>query len=67
MTALGINEGAAEIVVHTGFLTHAFKAPMIHNRWFENAGVNAISNATIRETSCGLNAFNPVNQLVQRF
>ena len=67
MTALGIIEGAAEIAVQIGFLTHAFKAPMIHNRWFENAGVNAISNATIRETCCGLHAFNPVNQSVQRF
>ena len=29
MTALGLIEGATEIVVHIGFLTHAFKAPMI--------------------------------------
>ena len=67
MTAVGLIEGATEIVVHIGFLTHAFKAPMIQNRWFENAGVKAISNATIRETCCGLYAFNLVNQSVQRF
>ncbi|MBK6386836.1 MAG: ThiF family adenylyltransferase [Rhodoferax sp.] len=34
--------GNTEIVAHIGFPTHAFKAPMIYNPWFEKAGVNAI-------------------------
>jgi shikimate dehydrogenase len=34
--------GNTEIVAHLGFPTHAFKAPMIYNPWFEQAGVNAI-------------------------
>ena len=38
---MGIN-GNTEIVAHIGFPTHAFKAPMIYNPWFEKAGVNAI-------------------------
>jgi shikimate dehydrogenase len=34
--------GDTEIIAHIGFPTHAFKAPMIYNPWFEKAGVNAI-------------------------
>ena len=34
--------GETEIIAHIGFPTHAFKAPMIYNPWFETAGVNAI-------------------------
>ncbi len=34
--------GHTEIIAHIGFPTHAFKAPMIYNPWFEKAGVNAI-------------------------
>jgi shikimate dehydrogenase len=34
--------GYTEIIAHLGFPTHAFKAPMIYNPWFEKAGVNAI-------------------------
>ena len=34
--------GLTEIVAHIGFPTHAFKAPMIYNPWFEKAGVNAV-------------------------
>jgi shikimate dehydrogenase len=34
--------GNTEIIAHIGFPTHAFKAPMIYNPWFERAGVNAI-------------------------
>ncbi|MDP4299325.1 shikimate dehydrogenase family protein [Leptothrix discophora] len=34
--------GNTEIVAHIGFPTHAFKAPMIYNPWFEKAGVNAV-------------------------
>ncbi len=41
MTGLVIN-GNTEIIAHIGFPTHAFKAPMIYNPWFQKAGVNAI-------------------------
>jgi shikimate dehydrogenase len=34
--------GHTEIIAHLGFPTHAFKAPMIYNPWFEKVGVNAI-------------------------
>ena len=34
--------GNTEIIAHIGFPTHAFKAPMIYNPWFEKAGVNTI-------------------------
>ena len=34
--------GNTEIIAHIGFPTHAFKAPMIYNPWFEKANVNAI-------------------------
>ena len=34
--------GNTEIIAHIGYPTHAFKAPMIYNPWFEKAGVNAI-------------------------
>jgi shikimate dehydrogenase len=38
---LAIN-GNTEIIAHIGYPTHAFKAPMIYNPWFEKCGVNAI-------------------------
>ena len=41
MTGLAIN-GNTEIIAHIGFPTHAFKAPMIYNPWFQNAAVNAV-------------------------
>jgi shikimate dehydrogenase len=34
--------GNTEIIAHIGFPTHAFKAPMIYNPWFEKARVNVI-------------------------
>ena len=34
--------GNTEIIAHIGFPTHAFKAPMIYNPWFEKSGVNAV-------------------------
>ena len=34
--------GNTAIVAHIGFPTHAFKAPMIYNPWFEKAGVDAV-------------------------
>jgi shikimate dehydrogenase len=37
-----IINGHTELIAHIGFPTHAFKAPMIYNPWFEKAGVNAV-------------------------
>ena len=34
--------GNTELIAHIGFPTHAFKAPMIYNPWFEKAGINAV-------------------------
>ena len=34
--------GSTEVIAHVGFPTHAFKAPMIYNPYFEQAGINAV-------------------------
>ena len=34
--------GNTELIAHIGYPTHAFKAPMIYNPWFEQAGINAV-------------------------
>jgi shikimate dehydrogenase len=34
--------GLTELIAHIGFPTHAFKAPMIYNPYFEAAGINAV-------------------------
>ena len=34
--------GNTELVAHIGWPTHAFKAPMIYNPYFESVGVNAV-------------------------
>ena len=34
--------GLTEIIAHIGYPTHSFKAPMIYNPFFEEAGVNVI-------------------------
>ena len=34
--------GHTELIAHIGYPTHAFKAPMIYNPWFEKCGVNAV-------------------------
>jgi len=34
--------GNTEIIAHIGYPTHAFKAPMIYNPWFQKCGVNAV-------------------------
>ena len=34
--------GNTLLIAHLGFPTHAFKAPMIYNPWFEKAKVNAV-------------------------
>jgi shikimate dehydrogenase len=34
--------GTTALIAHIGFPTHAFKAPMIYNPYFEHAGVDAV-------------------------
>jgi shikimate dehydrogenase len=34
--------GSTGLIAHIGYPTHAFKAPMIYNPWFEKAGVDAV-------------------------
>jgi shikimate dehydrogenase len=34
--------GNTALVAHIGYPTHAFKAPMIYNPWFDKAGVDAV-------------------------
>ncbi|MGV3573273.1 MAG: shikimate dehydrogenase family protein [Ramlibacter sp.] len=35
-------DGHTELIAHLGYPTHAFKAPMIYNPYFESIGVNAV-------------------------
>ena len=35
-------DGNTEVIAHLGFPTHAFKAPLIYNPYFESAGINAV-------------------------
>jgi shikimate dehydrogenase len=35
-------DGRTEVIAHLGWPTHAFKAPMIYNPYFEAAGINAV-------------------------
>lgn len=35
-------DGATRVIAHLGFPTHAFKAPMIYNPYFESVGVNTV-------------------------
>jgi shikimate dehydrogenase len=37
-----IINGDTELIAHIGYPTHAFKAPMIYNPYFESIGVNAV-------------------------
>ncbi|OOG47568.1 shikimate dehydrogenase [Polaromonas sp. A23] len=34
--------GHTGLIAHIGYPTHAFKAPMIYNPWFEKSGVNVV-------------------------
>src|SRR6185312_8589338 len=34
--------GTTELVAHVGYPTHAFKAPLIYNPWFESRGIDAV-------------------------
>ena len=36
-----IINGNTELIAHIGFPTHAFKAPMIYNPWFDSKGIDA--------------------------
>ncbi len=35
-------KGSTQVVVHIGYPTHSFKAPMIYNPYFEQAGIDAV-------------------------
>jgi shikimate dehydrogenase len=35
-------DGDTQLIAHLGFPTHAFKAPLIYNPYFESIGVNAV-------------------------
>src|SRR4051812_18593528 len=35
-------DGHTEVIAHLGYPTHAFKAPLIYNPYFESAGINAV-------------------------
>ncbi|SFM34551.1 shikimate dehydrogenase [Variovorax sp. OV329] len=35
-------DGRTEVIAHLGYPTHAFKAPMIYNPYFEADGINAV-------------------------
>lgn len=35
-------DGSTEVIAHLGFPTHAFKAPLVYNPYFESAGINAL-------------------------
>ncbi len=35
-------DGNTELIAHIGYPTHAFRAPLIYNPWFEAKGINAI-------------------------
>lgn len=35
-------DGHTELIAHIGFPTHAFKAPLIYNPYFEQAGIHAL-------------------------
>ncbi len=35
-------DGNTELIAHIGYPTHAFRAPLIYNPWFDAKGINAI-------------------------
>ncbi len=35
-------KGSTQVVAHIGYPTHSFKAPMIYNPYFEQAGIDAV-------------------------
>ena len=40
--AFPLIKGSTQVVAHIGYPTHSFKAPMIYNPYFEQAGVDAV-------------------------
>jgi shikimate dehydrogenase len=40
--AFPLIKGSTQIVAHIGYPTHSFKAPMIYNPYFEQAGIDAV-------------------------
>lgn len=48
--------GDTELIAHLGFPTHAFKAPLIYNPYFEACGVNAV----VVPMACRAEAFSSV-------
>ena len=48
--------GSTELIAHIGFPTHAFKAPMIYNPYFEAAGVDVV----VVPMSCQPDHFGPL-------
>ena len=54
--------GHTEIIAHIGYPTHSFKAPMIYNPFFEEAGVNAV----VVPMGCRVEAFPAFLPLVFR-
>ena len=37
--------GTTTLIAHIGYPTEAFKAPMIYNSWFEQAGIDTAARA----------------------
>ena len=35
-------DGHTQLLAHIGWPTHTFKAPLIYNPYFEQAGINAV-------------------------
>ena len=48
-------DGRTEVIAHLGYPTHAFKAPMIYNPFFEAEGINAV----VVPFACRAEAFEP--------
>lgn len=40
--AFPLIKGSTQVVAHIGYPTHSFKAPMIYNPYFEQAGIDAV-------------------------
>jgi shikimate dehydrogenase len=40
--AFPLIKGSSQVVAHIGYPTHSFKAPMIYNPYFEQAGIDAV-------------------------
>ncbi|MCI1191480.1 hypothetical protein MOJ79_06455 [Calidifontimicrobium sp. SYSU G02091] len=54
--------GRTELIAHIGHPTHAFKAPLIYNPWFEQAGVDAV----VVPMACRAGDLEPLLRAAQR-